>query len=100
MRPAFLKEKKEGVLLLLHVQPGARRPGFKGIYGDRLKLAVDAPPVDGKANRACRQFLARFFKVPKSSVELVSGASSRKKVFFVSGLSAEQAERRLSSMLK
>jgi len=96
LQDGFLKAKGDGVVILLHVQPGARRTGLKGIHGGRLKLAVNAPPVDGKANRACRRFLAELFRVPKSRVELVSGASSRQKGFFISGIGLEEAEKRLS----
>jgi uncharacterized protein len=69
-----------GILtLLVHVQPGARRTEPAGVHGDRLKIRLAAPPVDGKANAALRLFLAGAYAVPQRSVELIAGESSRKK---------------------
>jgi uncharacterized protein len=74
------------VLVTVHVQPGSRRPGAAGRHGDALKLRVAAPPVDGRANRAVSDLLASLLHVPASSVELVSGASSRRKRLRISGV--------------
>jgi uncharacterized protein (TIGR00251 family) len=71
------------------VQPGAKRRRVVGKVGADWKIAVTAPPVDGKANQACVELLAEICGVAKSAVELVSGASSRRKVFEVEGLTAE-----------
>lgn len=65
--------------LVLHVQPKASRDQFVGLHGDALKLAITAPPVDGKANAYIIKLLASWFEVPKASVELVRGELSRHK---------------------
>ena len=65
--------------LRLHVQPGARHTQAVGIHGDRLKIRLAAPPVEGRANAALRAFIAAAFAVPQRSVELVAGESGRKK---------------------
>ena len=67
------------VVLELHVQPGAKRTGFAGRHGERLKLRLAAPPVDGKANAALIEFLAAEYGVPKKNVVIESGLSSRQK---------------------
>jgi uncharacterized protein (TIGR00251 family) len=67
------------IVLTLHIQPAARRTGVVGRHGDRLKIAVAAPPADGRANAALIAFLAETLALPKSSFALVSGASSREK---------------------
>lgn len=72
------------LLLRCRVQPNARRDAFAGIHGDRLKLCLAAPPVEGKANARAIAFLAEAFGVPKSRVQLVKGASSSDKVFLIS----------------
>ena len=72
--------------LTVRVQPGARRSGFTGWYGDHPKLAVAAPPVDGAANEACRTVLAETFGVRRRDVRLVVGAASRTKHFEIDGL--------------
>jgi uncharacterized protein (TIGR00251 family) len=69
----------EGLRLSLHVQPGAKKTAVAGLHGDRLKIRLAAPPVDGKANAALLAFLAQTLKVPKSAVLLESGQSSRQK---------------------
>ena len=67
------------LVLALHVQPGAKRTEVAGIHGAALKIRLAAPPVDGKANAALLAFLADAFGVPRSSVTLVRGGSSRRK---------------------
>lgn len=81
-----------GVYISLHVQPGARKEGVTGLFGTSLKVALKAPPVDGKANSALLRFLAGTLKVPQAGLELCAGASSRDKKVFVTGLTLEQTE--------
>lgn len=66
-------------VLALHIQPGAKKTGIAGLHGDALKIRLAAPPVDGKANAALIEFLAKTCGVPRSAVELVSGETSRSK---------------------
>jgi len=91
----YLKVMPKGVVLNLHVQPRSSCTAFAGLYGSSLKLKVKPPPVDGAANKACQQFLAKLFKVSKSSVVLKSGANSREKAFFIAGISLDYALARL-----
>lgn len=67
------------MLLAIHAQPGASRSEFAGLHGDALKVRIQAPAVDGKANDAMQRFLADAFGVSKAQVVMVSGASSRQK---------------------
>lgn len=78
------------------MQPGAARRRVVGKVGEEWKIAVTAPPVDGKANQACVELLAEICGVAKSAVTLAAGASSRRKVFEVEGLEAGEIEARLS----
>lgn len=78
-----------GVLLYLYVQPGASKSGFKGVFGEnpvRLKLSVQAPPVDGAANEAVIEFLSKTLKISKSKIHLLSGETSRSKSVWVEGI--------------
>jgi uncharacterized protein (TIGR00251 family) len=77
--PPWCRRVAGGVELALHVQPGARRAGLVGEHGGRLKLAVAAPPADGRANEAVLQLVADLLAVPRRAVALVSGASARDK---------------------
>ena len=67
------------MILELHVQPGAASTGFAGKHGERLKVRLQARAVDGKANEALIDFLARHFGVPRRSVRILSGLKSRQK---------------------
>jgi uncharacterized protein (TIGR00251 family) len=69
------------LILDLHVQPRASKDEIIGMHGERLKIRITAPPVDGEANRHLTRFLADVFQVPRSQVELLSGASGREKRF-------------------
>ncbi len=79
----------------IRVHPRAKKSAITGEVGDALKLALTAPPVDGKANEACIGFFAKLLNVPRSSVTIAAGQTSRNKVIRVSGLSAEEVRRRL-----
>jgi|SRR5580700_3730658 uncharacterized protein len=79
----------------IRVHPRAKKNAITGEVGDALKLSLTAPPVDGKANDACIDFFAKLLKVPRSSVTIAAGQSSRNKVIRVAGLSAEEVGRRL-----
>jgi hypothetical protein len=69
----------DGIILTLHIQPRASKNEVCGVQGEALKIRLTSPPVDGAANKLCREFLAELFRVPKSAVEIVSGETSRHK---------------------
>lgn len=78
-----ITRKKEGLLLKIAVVPRASRNQMAGLKGDALKIKLTAPPVDGAANKACLQFLAKTLKVPKSTLTIQSGESSRTKLILI-----------------
>ncbi len=79
------------------VHPRARRSAVAGKLGDAWKLDLAAPPVEGKANEECIRFLAELAGIPRSRVEIVSGASSRLKVVHLEGVDQADLERLLAS---
>ena len=95
--PTAFKPDGDATVIMLHLQPGAKRSAVCGMYGDALKLAVQAPPVDGKANAALRTFLAARLKLPAAAITLVSGLTGRDKRVRVAGLTPEQARTALES---
>jgi uncharacterized protein (TIGR00251 family) len=95
-----LKESANGVSFGVKVHPRARNNAITGVIGDALKLALTAPPVDGKANQAVIEFFADLFAISRSSVTIASGETSRTKVIRVSGISAEQVRQKLQVALK
>ena len=77
------------VSFAVKVQPNASKTGVAGREGEFLKIRLAAPPVDGKANEELIEFLARRLAIPRSCVQIRSGASSRRKLIRVSGCSEE-----------
>jgi uncharacterized protein (TIGR00251 family) len=92
-------DRDGNILLSVHVQPGARTSEVVGRHGDALKLRVAAPPEDGKANRAVVALVAQTLGVGAGDVELVSGASSRRKRIKVTGLSLDVVSACLATWL-
>jgi uncharacterized protein (TIGR00251 family) len=90
-----LNETAAGVTFTVRVQPRARRNAIVGELGDALKVALRAPPVDGKANEACIEFFAKALNLPRSSVMIASGQTSRTKIIRVTGITAAEFEKRL-----
>jgi len=89
----FFQPTGQGYLLRLTVVPGAQRTQVVGLYGDRLKIRLAAPPEKGAANRELVAFLARALGLPKSSLKLTVGAQSRSKVVAVADLSPDLRDR-------
>lgn len=85
----LLRETQSGITFAVRVQPRAKRNAILGGVGDALKIAVTAPPIDDRANQACVKLLADLLHVPRSSVAIVSGHSSRNKVIRVAGMTAD-----------
>ncbi len=74
------------LVLELHVQPGATRTEFAGLHGERMKVRLAAPPVEGRANEALVEFLAEHDGVPKRNVTIEAGLSSRQKRVVIWGV--------------
>jgi uncharacterized protein (TIGR00251 family) len=93
----MLRATNEGVTLAVRAQPGAKKTAIVGLYGEgataQLKIAVHAPPIEGRANAALLAFLAETFDLPKNAVELIGGELSRSKVFLLKGVTPQDAER-------
>lgn len=82
--PSYLSARGAETLLLTHVQPRATRSGICGVFGQRLKMRISSPPVEGEANRECIAFLAGILGVSKSEIRLLKGGQSRDKTFVIS----------------
>ena len=89
---SFLKRTSSGVTVSLRVKPRARRAALE-LAADRLSAAINAPPVDGKANDAVIALLAETWRVPKSSIGIVAGRTARTKTVAIAGNPADIARR-------
>jgi uncharacterized protein len=90
-----IRETSSGVSFAVKLQPKASKTAIIGELDGALKISVNAPPVEGRANDALVKFVAQLLKVARSSVTIAAGASSRNKVIRVEGLTAEQVRWRL-----
>jgi hypothetical protein len=94
-----VRDTPSGATFAIKVHPRAKKNSITGEAGDALKLALTSPPVDGRANQACLEFFAKLLNVPRSSVTIAAGDTSRNKVIRVRDLSAAQVEERLRAAL-
>lgn len=87
----WYRKTKEGWLIAVHAQPGAKKSAVAGLHGDALKVRVAAPPVEGKANDALTAFVAKALGLPRRAVSIVKGESSREKLLFIADTEADPA---------
>ena len=95
-----IRELEDCVTFAVKVHPGAKRNAITGEVGGALKLSLTAPPANGRANEACVEFLANLLKVPRSSVTIATGWSSRNKVIRVAGVTAKYVRDRAEAEVR
>lgn len=89
--PPYLQQEKSGTLLLhLKIQPNASRSGIAGQHGQRLKIRLQSPPQDGKANQELISFLSKTLGISKSSLDLIRGQTSRDKTIRLQDITIDQ----------
>jgi uncharacterized protein (TIGR00251 family) len=92
-----ITEAGGGVTFAVRVVPRASKDEIVGIHGDALRVRLTAPPVEGKANEALIAFLAQRLGVRKSQVEIMAGATSRRKMIRIVGVLAQEVRERLGA---
>ena len=90
---------KDGCILPVRAQPGARKSRIIGEHAGALKVAVTAPPEAGRANKALIEALSEALHIKRSQVELMSGETSREKRFFIRGFDQATLTAALSAIL-
>jgi uncharacterized protein len=88
-------ENDGGVSFAVKVHPRAKKNAITGEIGDALKVSLTAAPEKGRANEACIELFAELLRVPRSSVTIASGQSSRNKVIRVQGVTGQYVRDRL-----
>lgn len=73
----------QDLILHCHLQPKAASDDIVGIHGDRLKLRITAPPLDGKANKHLIKWLSQLFQVPRDHIEILQGELGRQKTLLI-----------------
>jgi uncharacterized protein (TIGR00251 family) len=94
-----LHESARGISFAVKVQPRARKNAIMGVVGDALKLALTAPPIEGRANQAVIEFFVELFEIPRVSVTIASGATNRNKVVRITGMTKQAVAERLAEIL-
>jgi uncharacterized protein len=92
-----IQNSANGATFTVKVHPRAKKNAITGEVGDALKLALTATPADGKANAACIEFFAKLLNLPRSSVTIAAGQTSRNKVIRILGLTAQQVRDRIGN---
>ena len=91
----WVQSRDEGAVISIRVVPRSSTTKIDGVLGDALKIRLQAPPVDGKANKALVKFLAKKLGVSSGQVCLLGGETNRNKRVLIAGYSAEQVEAKL-----
>ncbi len=97
---SFLAQHVDGTIsLCIHVQPQASKSKIVGLHNGRLKIAVAAPPVDGKANKEVVRFLAKFLRLAKRDVVIQSGAQSKRKKVLLRSIQLQDVSERIEVVI-
>jgi len=89
----FVRKSPQGVTFKVFVQPRSSKNMISGLYKDAIKIKLMAPPVEGAANKMCIKYLAKCLEVPKSSLEITSGQTSRTKRVLLKSNNGEVSEK-------
>ena len=81
-----IKQTLDGTVLNIYVQPKSSKNMISGLHNNALKIKVMAPPVDGAANKMCIKYLSKVLGIPKSSLSIISGESSRLKKILIDNI--------------
>lgn len=91
MTPIWLKQTPTGIVLNLHCQPGAKQTKVVGLHDDCLKISLQAPAIENKANEFLLGWLSKQLKIPQKQIQFISGQNCRKKRLEIWGsISPEQ----------
>ena len=90
-----IREDDGFVTFAVKIHPRAKKNAISGEVGEALKLSLTAPPLEGRANQACIEYLAKLLKLPRSSVTIASGQTNRYKVIRVAGVTGQYVRDRL-----
>jgi hypothetical protein len=78
------------IIIRVKIVPGSSKNKIIGVYNDSLKITITAPPVEGKANKKCIAYLAKYFNVAKSKIEIISGLASKNKLIRIYDISQKE----------
>lgn len=99
MTAAWLSKTKDRIRIVVQVSPNAKKSEIASSEGDTLRIRLQAPPVDGKANEALVQFIAKKLRTPRKNITITHGLSSKRKLLDIAlpESSSQEVEKRLLS---
>ena len=86
----YFKIAGNDIIVKVKIVPGSSKNKIIGVYNDSLKITITAPPVEGKANKKCIAYLAKYFDVAKSKIEIISGQTSKNKLIKIYDISQKE----------
>ena len=86
----YFKITGNDIIIKVKIVPGSSKNKIIGVYNDSLKITITAPPVEGKANKKCIAYLAKYFNVAKSKIEIISGQTSKNKLIKIYDISQKE----------
>ena len=92
----WIRETEKGIVLPVRAVPRAGKNEIQGVHGDALKIRLQAPPVDGKANETLIRFLSDLLKIPRAQITIIAGESGRNKNILITGLSKAELINKLN----
>lgn len=98
--PPYLRIAADGIVLEVYVAPRAKLSKVVGLHGGYPKIALAAPPIDGRANEELVTFLRGLFGIPRAHIELLRGDTSKKKTVLLRSVTLEQVRAELEKTLK
>ncbi len=96
---AYITNSNDGIILRIILHPRSSKTGIVGIYRDMLKIQVTAPPVDDSANEMLIDYLADFLKIPKSSIKIIIGKTSRQKIIRIDSSKYNQIKGKIEKVI-
>lgn len=86
---AFIRSTADGINITVKAKPGAKKNSISFESPEYLKVSINAPPVEGKANMELVKFFSELFDISRSSVQLLRGGSSKNKVLSLHGVTVK-----------
>jgi uncharacterized protein (TIGR00251 family) len=86
----YFKIMGNDIIIKVKIVPGSSKNKIIGAYNDALKITITAPPIEGKANKKCITYLAKYFDVAKSKIEIISGRTSKNKLIKIYDISKKE----------
>ena len=87
------------IIIKVKIIPGSFKNRIIGIYANALKIAITAPPVEGKANKKCISYLSKHFDIAKSNIEILSGKNSRNKLIKIYNINQDDFLNKLEKFI-